>query len=34
MGFFLAYAASTSLLKIHFEINFSLISHDDEVKQL
>ena len=28
------YKASTSLLKIHFGNDFSLISHDDKVKQL
>lgn len=33
-GAFLPYKASTSLLKIYFGNNFSLISHDDKVKQL
>lgn len=33
-GVFLPYKASISLLKIHFGNNFSLISHDDKVKQL
>lgn len=33
-GIFLSYKAFTSFLKINFGNNFSLISHDDKVKQL
>lgn len=33
-GAFLPYKAFTALLKIHFGNYFTLISHDDKVKQL